>query len=224
MKKVLLAVFTCMIGFTVLAQSPKLPPLFNKDSALRAAIHKDSVKIETRYANIVRWRNLVQTAEYPAIKGFRSAGVFPVRDISEFPDTNMKYKLLYETHQKNPDSLMDKPDENLVSVAHIINMHVAAGVPLKNISVVIVTHGPGNAAILSNAVYHKKYGMNNPNMKLIGDLENMGARFIVCGQSMDFGGLSKSDILPVVHIAFSAQTTFTTYQLKGYVLKTLDNK
>lgn len=224
MKKILFAIIACLTGFVAMAQSANMSIEYSKDSALRAAIHRDSVKIENQYAGKARWQKLLKTVEYPALNGGKFSGVFPVADISEFPDASMKYKLLFESNERNPDSLRNEPDENLVAIARIINLHVAAGVPLKNISVVIVVHGGGNFAVLSNAASRKRLDTDNPNVKLVKELENAGAKFIVCGQSMDFMGLTKSDILPEVKIAFSAQTTFTTYQLKGYVLKTMDNE
>lgn len=219
MKKVFIAFIICTTGSAVMAQNQMVPRIFDKDSALQAAMHRDSLKIERDHATALRWKNLLASVQFPVIKGVPYSGVFPVRDISEFPDQDMKYKLLFEIQETNPDSLMGKTDRNLTAIARTVNLHVAAGVPLKNISVVIVTHGPGNAVVFSNTHYREKFNTDNPNLKMIKDLENLGAKFIICGQSMDFSGLTKADLLPEVRIALSAVTTFTTYQLKGYILR-----
>lgn len=223
MKKALFAVIGCILCFASMAQSENSNLNDGRDSALRAAIHRDSMKIENQYAEKARFQKLLKMVEYPALNGGKFSGVFPVSDISEFPDASMQYKLLYECNQRNPDSLLNKPDRNLVEIARVINMHVAAGVPLKNISVIIVLHGGGDFPVLTNATYRRMLEKDNPNLKLVEELENIGAKFIVCGQSMNFIGLNKNDLLPGVKIAYWAQTTFTTYQLKGYVLKTMNN-
>jgi hypothetical protein len=36
---------------------------------------------------------------------------------------------------------MNKPDQDLVGIARIVDLHVASGIPLKNISVIVVMHG-----------------------------------------------------------------------------------
>jgi intracellular sulfur oxidation DsrE/DsrF family protein len=65
--------------------------------------------------------------------------------------------------------------------------------------------------------------MDNPSLKLVRELEKIGARFIACGQALDFMGLEKKDLLPAVKVSFTAQTALTSYQLKGYVLKSFPN-
>jgi intracellular sulfur oxidation DsrE/DsrF family protein len=155
------------------------------------------------------------------INAGKFSGVFPVPEITEIPDPAIQYKLLFESTQGNPDSLMNEPDGDLVEIARMINLHVASGIPLKNIAVVVVMHGPALYAVSTDTVYLKKFKMNNPNLKLVRELEKAGTRFIACGQALDFGGLEKKDLLPDIKISFTAQTVLTSYQLKGYVLKTL---
>ena len=114
---------------------------------------------------------------------------------------------------------MGRTDRTQAGIACTINLHVVAGVPLKNISVVIVSHGAGNAVVFTNEHNREMFHTDNPNLKLIKELDNAGAKFIICGQFMDYAGLTKADLLPEVKIALSAITTFTTYRLKGYLLE-----
>ncbi|HUZ58352.1 MAG TPA: hypothetical protein VMU83_06185 [Hanamia sp.] len=81
--------------------------------------------------------------------------MFPVSGVTEVPDPNMQYKLLFEITQKNPDSMLNEPDHNLVEVARIINLHVASDIPLKNISVVVVVHSGALNSIRTNSSYQK---------------------------------------------------------------------
>lgn len=192
-----------------------------RDSALQAVIKNDSLKIEHQYAEKARWQKLLQTEEFPVINAGKHSGVFPVSGITEVPDPHMQYKLLFEVTQRNPDSLLKMPDFNFVEVAREINLHVASGIPLKNVSVVIVVHGDALNSISNNSIYYKRFKMNNPNLKLIQKLEKLGVRFIACGQAMSFLNISKEDLLPEVRVSLTAQTALSGYQLKGYVLKTL---
>lgn len=59
--------------------------------------------------------------------------------------------------------------------------------------------------------------MDNPNIKLINDLTNIGAKFISCGQAMAFFDIKKEDLLPMVKVSLTAQTVLSFYQLKGYI-------
>lgn len=217
MKKVLLTIVICAAGIACKAQSGSS----SKDSALQAAFHRDSLKIENQYAEKARWKKLFKVEKFPVINAGRYSGVFPVPGITEIPDSSLQYKLLFGFTQRNPDSLMNKPDRSLAEIARIINLHAASGIPLKNISVVVVIHGPSLHVVSTNASFQKNFKMDNPNLKLIKELEKLGTRFIACGQAMDFMGIKKEELLPEVKVSFTAQTAFTGYQLKGYVLKNL---
>ena len=221
MKKILLTNMVFAVSLICMAQSGNSNLLYARDSALRAMIHQDSSKVEHQYAEKERWQKLLSTEEFPVINAGKYSGVFPVSGVTEVPDPSMKYKLLFEIAQKNPDSLLNEPDQNLVEIARIVNLHVASGIPLKNIWVVVVVHGGALNSISTNPSYQKRFKMNNPSLNLIKDLEKIGTRFISCGQSMEFIDIKKSELLPEVKVSFTAQTALTGYQLQGYVLKTL---
>ena len=221
MKKILLTNMVFAVSLICMAQSGNSNLLYARDSALRAMIHQDSSKVEHQYAEKERWQKLLSTEEFPVINAGKYSGVFPVSGITEVPDPSMQYKLLFEIAQRNPDSLLNEPDQNLVEIARIVNLHVASGIPLKNLLVVVVVHGGALNSISTNSSYQKRFKMDNPNLKLVKDLEKAGARFISCGQAMDFIGIQKNELLPEVKVSFTAQTALTAYQLKGYVLKTL---
>lgn len=231
MKKVLITIAACAMSLVCFAQSGNSVLTFSRDSALRSTIHRDSMKIEHQYAikehqNVFKahFKQLIKEEKFPVINAGIYSGVLPVQDITEIPDPSLQYKLLFQSTQSNPDSLMNKPDEDLVQIARIINLHVASGIPLKNISIVVVIHGPGLVTICNDAYYQKRFKVDNPNLKLIKELEKIGTRFIACGQAMDLMMLNKSDLLPLVKVSLTAQTALTGYQLKGYVLKTFQGE
>ncbi len=222
MGKIFLAIISCAASVLSIAQSNSTNLSNTKDSTLKATIHADSLKINREFAEKERWDKLFAKEEFPVINAGRYSGVFPVKDITEVPDPNMQYKLLYEMTEENPDSAMNEPDYSLVEIARLINLHVASGIPLKNLSIIVVAHGPALHSISTDEAYQKKFKMNNPNLNLIKDLEKAGVRFIACGQAMSFMNVKEEDLMPVVKISLTAQTALSGYQLKGYVLKSLD--
>ncbi len=178
-----------------------------KDTLAQAKMIADSLKMEHLFA----------IAQYPYIKGSKWSGVIPVENPAEVPDPNRDYKLLFELTARNPDTLSKEINNGLDEVTRILNLHFASGIPAKKIIPVIVIHGPGIEALTTNEWYKKKHSTDNPNLKLIDDLKNAGAKFIVCGQAMAFFDFKKEDLLPDIKISLTAQTVLSNYQLQGYV-------
>jgi intracellular sulfur oxidation DsrE/DsrF family protein len=164
-----------------------------------------------------RMAKLKATMTYPVIKGSEKSGVYPVKDFTETTDINMEYKLLFDLTDFNPDSVNTESNIGLNEIAHKINLHVAAGIPLKNIHIVIIVHGPALKAITNNEYYQAHFKMDNPSIKLVNDLAAAGAKFIACGQAMANQGIERANLLPVIGVAFTAQTSLSYYQMKGYI-------
>jgi intracellular sulfur oxidation DsrE/DsrF family protein len=179
-----------------------------KDSLLHAKMVQDSIHMAKFFA----------IAQYPWVKGSKWSGVIPVENPTEIPDPNKEYKLLFELTATNPDSTAKEINESLDEVARILNLHYASGIPTKNIIPVIVIHGPGLDAVKTNEAYNKRHKIDNPNLALVNDLENIGAKFIACGQAMAFFGVERADLLPEVKITITAQTVLSNYQSQGYTL------
>jgi intracellular sulfur oxidation DsrE/DsrF family protein len=158
---------------------------------------------------------------FPAIKSVKWAGVVPVQGIDEMPDPNMQYKLLFELTgfaYKGQDSTAKKEfNAGLGSVARELNLHEANGIPGKNIDAVVVVHAGALYSLLTNEKYKKKYGLDNPNIPLIKELQDYGVKIIVCGQAMTFLRLEKEDLVSGIKQALNAQTVISSYQLKNYV-------
>ena len=215
MKKILfsLVIANAMASLCMAQTSePIVPEKAKKDSIAQARKLADSLKMEKLFA----------IAQYPYIKGSKWSGVIPVSDPTEIPDPTREYKLLFELTEKNPDSLAKDINKSLDEVARILNLHYASGIPPKKIIPVIVIHGPGLEALETTANYKKKHSVDNPNIKLIEDLKNVGAKFIACGQAMAFHELTKDNLLPDIKVSLTAQTVLSNYQLQGYVLYPID--
>ena len=189
-----------------------------RDSTYYALMHGDSTKIDKEFKDKTKWENLKTISTYPAINGGESSGVITVNDPTEIPDPKIDYKLLFELTSNNPDSIAKEINFGLTEVARKINLHVASGIPLKKIFPVLVIHAGALYAFTKNAVYKEKYKTDNPNLKLISELEALGTRFIGCGQAMVFLDIKRDALLPVMKVSVTAQTALSNYQLKGYVL------
>ena len=234
MKKISLFVFLTVLSFAGFAQHYNIDSSMaslkmkkdstlyalkqQRDSSYAAQLHSDTISTDKEYKEKMKWEHLKSVAIFPVFNAGEYSGVIPVKDPTEMADPKMDYKLLFELTNSNPDSLSKEVNSSLIEVARKINLHVAAGVPLKKIFPVIVVHGAGLYVFATNEVYQKKYKTDNPNLKLISELEAQGTRFIACGQAMAFMDIKKEALLAVMKIAVSAQTALSTYQLKGYVL------
>lgn len=190
-----------------------------KDSTLLAAMHADSVRIEKEFADKEKMDRMEAKVIYPLFKAGDASGIIPVAEITEAPDPNIDYKILFEITGNNPDSIIREINYGLAEISRVINLHIAAGIPAKKIIPVIVAHAGVLQALKNNEAFQKKYKIDNPNVKIIDDLKKFGAKFIVCGQAMAFLDVKKEELLPDMKVSLTAQTVLTQYQLKGYILK-----
>ncbi|MBX3593007.1 DsrE family protein [Sphingomonas sp.] len=110
-------------------------------------------------------------------------------------------------------------NRGLDSVARFINMHAAAGVPLKDIHVAVVVHGKAGFDLANAAAYARKYGgATNASAKLVAQLIDKGADIYLCGQSAAALGIGKDQVLPGVKLSLSAMTAHALLQQRGYTL------
>lgn len=152
----------------------------------------------------------------PAIKSVGWAGVVPVERVDEIPDPNLHYNMLFEITWF--DTATKKEIQGgLGNVARELNLHEANGIPRKNIAVVVVVHADALYSLLSNEKYKKRYGVDNPNIPLIKELQSYGVKMIVCGQAMTYWRLEMQDLVPGLKQALTAQTVLSSYRLKNYV-------
>lgn len=226
MRKISLLLLASMAFFSASAQTTNLDSIINarrmsRDSTLRAMFSADSLKVAKEFSQKVKDDSLEAKLIFPVIKGGTESGIIPVKDITEIPDPNIDYKILFELVGNNPDSTIKEINYGLNEVARQINLHVASGIPVKRLMFVIVAHAGALHALKNNEAFQKKYKMDNPNIKLIDDLKKMGVKFIVCGQAMAFLNVKKEELLPDIKISLTAQTVISHYQLKGFVLHPL---
>jgi len=131
-------------------------------------------------------------------------------------DTSREYKVVFD--------IMDSPEDKnalnakIETAARFLNMHAQAGVPVKNLSAILVVHNAASKDIIADVAYQKKYGTNNPNSALVNELLQAGVEFIFCGQSSVSRGFPKEDLIPGVQLSLSAMTALIQLQDEGYRL------
>jgi len=155
-----------------------------------------------------------QTKVNPIIKSYGS--VFQIPDAAHIPDLEVEYKIIIELTEnaEKPDSL----NEYLEAIATLINLHAAEGVPKEKIHVVTVLRKSATYSVMGHEMFNEKFKADNPNEKLLKELQEAGVEFFVCGQSMQKRNISKSKLMPGIKVASSGLTALTTYQLKGYAM------
>jgi len=221
MKKVTILLITSLVAFVSYSQSKDLDDDIKKinsakDSTLTAMFRADSIKVEKEYNKKIKIAKFKSVAMFPVLKAGTFSGVLPVKEVTEVPDPTLDYKLLFELIKNHKDSISGM-NEDLVEIARVINLHVASGISVEKIFPVIVVHGPALNSFTTNEFYMEKFKIDNPNIKLINDLEALGAKFIACGQAMQFFDVPKEALLPPFKISLTAQTVLSSYRLKGYV-------
>ena len=167
-----------------------------------------------------------QEAPYPVMTRMLQSGahVGPVIESSgpvftvERPDlaipTDFVFKAVFEVTESSssPEALNGAID----NAARFLNMHVEAGVPVENVQVALVIHGAATTAVLDNAGYRERFGIDNPNVPLFEALSDAGVRLYVCGQAANVFDVPRERIASQVDLALSAMTALVMLESEGY--------
>jgi intracellular sulfur oxidation DsrE/DsrF family protein len=150
----------------------------------------------------------------PVIEGY--GPTYPINDRDVPLDDDFIYRAVFDIARYGDDPAKLNP--RLVSVARYLNMHARNGVPVGNMQLAVVVHGAAVRNILGHAAYRSRFQADNPNLELVEKLHAAGVRFYVCGQSLAFGKVAKSELASPVEVALSAMTMLTVLQSEGYAL------
>jgi intracellular sulfur oxidation DsrE/DsrF family protein len=134
------------------------------------------------------------------------------------PDKNLnpdkEYSVIFDIRKTSND--INAVNPLLDIVARFINMHIAQGVPQKNLHLVVVMHGGASKDVLSNTAYKERFRKKNPNLDLLKELKKNDVEIFVCGQSALHRGIKREEVCKPVKFALSALTVLTDYQSLGY--------
>ncbi|MGI9223583.1 MAG: DsrE family protein [Woeseiaceae bacterium] len=150
----------------------------------------------------------------PVIKDYGPTYLIEDRDVAL--EDGFVYKAVFDiaAYRGEVTSL----NAELVSVARFLNMHARNGTPPGDMDLAIVVHGAALRNLLTHNAYRKRHDIDNPNLDLLIDLHDAGVRIMVCGQSMAFGGIERSELASRVEVGLSAMTLLTVLQSEGYAL------
>jgi len=150
---------------------------------------------------------------YTTIQGFGK--IVPAPETGMQPSKDVEYKVVFSMTTGGD---ADKVNGSLDRVARAVNLFTSAGVPLSHLHFVVVVHGPATPSILDDAHYREKFKMDNPNAKLIGELEKVGVKTVVCAQALAHNGLQRDWVNSQVEVTLSAITDIIMLQTQGYVI------
>jgi intracellular sulfur oxidation DsrE/DsrF family protein len=172
---------------------------------------------QTLLAVLLTWSPLLFADEPslgPVIKDY--GPTYPIEDRDVALVDGAAYKAVFDVAAYSDDTRA--LNNRLISVARYLNMHARNGVPVENMNLAIVVHGRAVRNLMSSDAYRKRYGSDNPNLELLMKLSDAGVGIYVCGQSMSFGGVDKSELASPAKVALSAMTMLTVLQSDGYAL------
>lgn len=135
-------------------------------------------------------------------------------DAAYKPNINDSNKIVFQITRA--ENAPQDPNLGLERVARVVNLYVASGVPAEKLKFVVSVTGEGTPSMLNNEQYHRIYGIDNPNLKLIGALRAKGVDVSVCDQSVAFHHFQNNWIDRSVTHALSSPTTVSTLENQGY--------
>ena len=147
-----------------------------------------------------------------------SGWVFAVEDPDFVLPPDQQFKVVFSV-----SSIPDGPEPTnrlLDRVARFLNMHVEAGVPRENLDLVVMLYSSGSGTGLSNAAYRERYGVDNPNARVLQALADAGVKIYVCAQSSLLLGMTREQFDAPVQWALSAMTVFAALDHQGYYVDT----
>ncbi len=114
----------------------------------------------------------------------------------------------------------DKPDRVAPAVAMAgaeLNTLAAHKVKRANMRFVLVFHTQAaDEAVLDNAAYRARYGVDNPNLPVLAALKRQGVELLVCGQELHADGVPLEAVARDVNIADDGLVAIATYEGQGY--------
>jgi intracellular sulfur oxidation DsrE/DsrF family protein len=132
------------------------------------------------------------------------------------PQKTITYRAIFDASRFADEAGQIVPALNMAGSE--LNILGGAGVPLKNARFVVVFHGAAMAGLLDDAHYRARFGVPNPNLKVISDLRKAGVELFVCGQNLASESIDPGTLTRDVKVASDALIVLMTYQNKGYAL------
>jgi len=132
------------------------------------------------------------------------------------PDKNRIYRAIYDATKSAKENSQLLPALN--NAGSELNALAVCKLPLSNAKFVVVFHGAAINGILDNVHYKEKFGIANPNLKVLSEFKKAGVKLFVCGQNLLAENIDPKIISADVTVASDALIVLMTYQNDGYAL------
>jgi intracellular sulfur oxidation DsrE/DsrF family protein len=138
-----------------------------------------------------------------------------VPDAALMPDKQHTYRAIFSA-TKGASSVTELiPAINFTATE--LNALIAAGATTGNANFVIDFHGTdADVGLLDNLHYKAKYGVDNPNLKVLSELKGAGVKLFVCSQQLLADHVDFKSLTPDVTIASDGLIVLMTFQNQGY--------
>jgi intracellular sulfur oxidation DsrE/DsrF family protein len=143
-------------------------------------------------------------------------GYVAIPNAAVTPDRNQTYRAIFDATRAAGKPTELAPALNMVGSE--LNLLGAVGVPPEHGKFVVVFHGPALAALLDDTHYRARFGVGNPNLKVLAELRKQGVALFVCGQNLAFAKVDPKTLSADVQVATDALIVLMTYQSRGYAL------
>lgn len=143
-------------------------------------------------------------------------GFFVIKGAKIPPDKNHVYRAVYDATKMSKDSSQLVPAVNMAGSE--LNALAVSKIPLSHAKFIIVFHGAAINGILDDEHYKAKYGIPNPNTKVLSALKKAGVQLFVCGQNLLAENIDAKIISPDVAVASDALIVLMSFQNDGYAL------
>lgn len=126
------------------------------------------------------------------------------------------YRVIFDVSDSPADS--NQVNASIESLARFLNMHVRIGLPPANLQLALILHGTAAKDGLNHEAYRARFGIDNPNLELLGALADAGVQAYLCGQTASKQGIEPRELTRPVKMALSAMTALVVLQERGYRL------
>lgn len=132
------------------------------------------------------------------------------------PDKNHVYKAIFDATRSAGEPTDLLPAIN--NAGSELNAFSVAGIPKERAKLAVVFHGAALDGILDDTHYRAKFGVTNPNLKVLSKLKEEGVELFVCGQNLAAAKIDPKSLAPEVTVASDALIVLMQYQNSGYAL------
>lgn len=149
--------------------------------------------------------------KFPIIEGY--GGVAAIEDGSDPPRSGMKVVLDVTSEAKDSEEI----NRGLDRAARLLNLYGVTGMSSSDLKLTVVLHGEATGSVLSDAAWKSRtQSPHNPNVPLIQALQKAGVEVLVCGQALNYKGITRDEVTSEVPVAVAAITVLLNRQADGY--------